>query len=102
MGIFSVLTAKYRDITNLISLGVRLLMFLTPVIYPLDVVSENVRWMVYLNPLTPAFELFRVSLLGEGIVTTAQVVYSFVFMLLLLAGAFLMFNREGDKLIDVV
>ena len=100
--VFSVLTAKYRDITNLLNLGVRLLMFLTPVIYPLDVVSENVRWMVYLNPLTPAFELFRLSLLGEGVISFWQLLYSLGFTLLLMVGASLMFQKQGDKLIDVV
>ena len=100
--IFSVLTAKYRDITNLLSYGTRLLMFLTPVIYPLEVVSEKARWVVYLNPLTPAFELFRLSLLGGGVVSFWQLLYGLGFTLLLIVGASLMFQKQGDRLIDVV
>ncbi|MEJ7676495.1 MAG: ABC transporter permease [Segetibacter sp.] len=60
--IFSVLTAKYRDMINFASLIVRLLMFLTPVIYPLASVSNELRWVVLLNPLTPLFELFKLAL----------------------------------------
>lgn len=100
--LFSVLTAKYRDISNLVSLGVRLLMFVTPVIYPLTVIPEKLRWVVQLNPLTPLFELFRLSLLGQGLLTPGQLTYSLVLTLVLLLGALLFFNKQGDKLIDVV
>lgn len=103
MGLFfSVITAKYRDISNVVSMGVRLLMFVTPVIYPLSAIPENTRWIVQLNPLTPLFELFRLSLLGQGFVTPAQVLYSLIFTFLILMGALLLFNKQGDKLIDVI
>jgi len=100
--LFSVLTAKYRDIGNLVGVAIRLLMFVTPVIYPLATVPERVRWIVQINPLTPLFELFRLSLLGEGIVSVSQLLYSVLFMVVVFFGAILVFNKQGDKLIDVV
>ncbi|RDV16715.1 ABC transporter permease [Pontibacter diazotrophicus] len=100
--LFSVITAKYRDLANLVGLSIRLLMFLTPVIYSIDYIPEKVRWIVLLNPLTPLFELFRLSLLGEGTVTIPQLIYSVLFTLFLFAGSMLIFNKQGDKLIDVV
>ncbi|MGY2134533.1 ABC transporter permease [Hymenobacter sp. HD11105] len=100
--ISSVLTGKYRDITYVVGLGIRLLMFLTPVIYPVSYVPAQWRWLVQLNPLTSFFELFRRALLGQGLVTAPQVVYSCGFTLLLLLVALLTFNRQGDKLVDVV
>ncbi|WP_242922450.1 ABC transporter permease [Pontibacter liquoris] len=99
---FSVITAKYRDIGGFVSLGIRLLMYVTPVIYPLKSLPENLRWIVELNPLTPLFELGRLSLLGEGTVTPVQLLYSLTFMIVILSGAMLVFNKQGDKLIDVV
>jgi len=103
MGLFfSVLTAKYRDMVNLVNLGLRLLMFVTPVIYPIGFVPEKVRWLVQINPLSPWFELFRLALLGEGTVTGFQLLYSTVFTVLALSGALLLFNKQGDKLIEVV
>jgi lipopolysaccharide transport system permease protein len=99
---FSVFTAKYRDIGHLVGLGVRLLMFVTPVIYPLSAVPEKVRWVVQLNPLSPLFEVFRLSLLGEGTVTALQVVYSICFTVAVFFAAMLLFNKQGDRLIDVV
>lgn len=100
--IFSVLTAKYRDMNYLVSLGVRLLMFVTPVVYPLATVPEDVRWIALLNPLTPLFEVFRLSLLGEGTVSPFLLMYSILFMIVIMIVALLLFNKQGDKLIDVL
>lgn len=100
--IFSVFTAKYRDMINFVSLFIRSLMFLTPVIYPLSNLSDSLRWIVMINPLTPFFELFKLSLLGEGTVNPYQLLYSIVFMVLLVFSALLLFNKQGDKLIDVI
>jgi lipopolysaccharide transport system permease protein len=100
--IFSVITAKYRDLGNFIDIFVRVLLFITPVIYPLATVKESIRWIVQLNPLTSLFELFRYSLLGEGIVSAQQLLYSFIFMVISLLTAILLFNKQGSKLIDVI
>jgi lipopolysaccharide transport system permease protein len=100
--IFSVLTAKYRDLVNLVHLGVRLMMFLTPVIYPVAIIPEDVRWLVQLNPLTPLFEVFRFGLLCDGTFSVLQLLYSIVFALVLVLVSFMVFNKQGDKLIDVV
>ena len=100
--LFSVITAKYRDLINLVGLGIRLLMFLTPVIYSIDYIPKDVRWIVLLNPLTPLFELFRISLLGDGEVSVAHITYSVLFTFCLFVGSMLIFNKQGDKLIDVV
>jgi len=100
--VFSILTAKYRDLNNLIGVGLRLLMFGTPVLYPLVAIPEKARWAVQINPLTPLFEAFRVTLFGEGSINTAFLVYSFVFTLAVLLIGLFTFNKQGDKLIDVV
>ena len=68
--IAAILTARYRDILNLLGIVIRLLMFVTPVLYPLASVNDSLKWIVLMNPLTPLFELFRYSLLGEGTVHT--------------------------------
>ena len=100
--LFSVLTAKYRDMAHLITIGVRLFMFLTPIIYPINQVSTRWRWVVELNPLTPLFELFRRALLGQGTVQFAQLAYSGTFAGVVLLAALLIFNKQGDKLIDIL
>ncbi len=100
--IFSVITAKYRDLGNFVDVLIRVLMFITPVIFPISAVKENIRWIVQINPLAPLFELFRLGLLGEGTVTAGQLLYSVTFMIVTLLAAIVIFNKKGSKLIDVI
>ncbi len=100
--LFSIITAKYRDLTNFVDILIRVLLFITPVIYPLSTVKGHTRWIVELNPLTPLFELFRLGLLGQGTVSSSQLLYSIIFMIVSLSTAVLLFNKQGGKLIDVI
>ena len=99
--IAAILTARYRDILNLLAIVIRLLMFVTPVLYPLASVNDSLKWIVLINPLTPLFELFRYSLLGEGTVRADALVYSFSLGLLVLISSFYLFNARSTKLIDI-
>jgi lipopolysaccharide transport system permease protein len=63
---FTSLTTKYRDLTFLIHFGVQLLMYATPVIYPLSSVPEKYKIWIILNPMTPIVEGFRFAFLGTG------------------------------------
>lgn len=100
--IFSILTAKYKDLTGALQLFIRLLLFVTPVFYSMEIVPENLQWIVEANPLSVQFELFRYALFGKGVVSGIQLAYSSFFMLFLMATGILLFNKMGDKLIDVV
>ncbi len=59
------LTVKYRDIRHALPFVLQLWMFLTPIVYPLSVVPEKWRWVMYLNPLTGIVEGIRSSLTGH-------------------------------------
>lgn len=100
--IFSVITAKYRDIANLVDLCVRLLFFITPILYPLSFVNKQFQWIVNLNPLTPLFELSRLSLFGEGSISSFQLLYTGIFIILISSLSIFLFNKYGRKLMDVI
>ena len=51
--IISSLTTKYRDLQQLVSFGVALLMYATPIIYPISSIKQNFRWVLLVNPMTP-------------------------------------------------
>ena len=99
---FSVITAKYRDLTHLLQLLIRLLMFICPIFYPMSIVSSKYKWLMNLNPLSTQFELYRFAFLGTGSINTGQIIYSMIATLLFLFGSVLLFNRMSDKLIDVI
>jgi lipopolysaccharide transport system permease protein len=100
--IVSALTTRYRDLTYLVTFGIQLLMYLTPVIFPLSSVPTRYRWATTLNPLTPVFEGFRLGLLGVGTVTAAQLGASFAAMLVLLGGGMMLFTRVERTFMDTV
>lgn len=62
---FSALNVKYRDIRYVIPFFIQLLMFLTPVIYPISVAPEKYRWILMLNPMSGFIEAHRAAILGH-------------------------------------
>jgi lipopolysaccharide transport system permease protein len=98
----SVLTAKYRDLVPILQLVVRLLMFVCPIFYSYAIVPGKMQWVVMLNPLSSQFEFFRYAFLEKGHLSGMEFLYSFIFMVLLICSGVLLFNKIGDKLIDVL
>ena len=100
--IISSLTTKYRDLTYLVSFGVSLWMYATPVILPVSSIPERWRWVVTLNPVTPIIETFRAGFLGAGEASWMRLGYSFIFMLVVLFIGVVIFNRVEKTFIDTV
>jgi lipopolysaccharide transport system permease protein len=96
------LTTRYRDLIYLITFGVQLLMYATPVIYPLSAVPARYRWLAQLNPLTPIMEGFRLGFLGVGTVDGPQLVASLAGMLVLLALGLMLFTHFERIFMDTV
>lgn len=55
---------KYRDVRYALPFFVQLLIFITPVIYPVSIVSKSYQWLLYLNPMAGVIEAFKASFLG--------------------------------------
>lgn len=100
--IFAVITGKYKDLFGLLQLIIRLLMFVCPIFYSLSLVPAQIKWLVNLNPLSSLFQLFRYSLLNTSSVELSLLVYSITFMVVMMVAGVFLFNRMGDKLMDVL
>ena len=100
--IISSLTTKYRDLRFLVQFGVQLLMYATPVIYPVSAIPERFQWIILINPMTPIVEAFRYAFLGAGTVNPALLVYSFGFMLVVTFLGSIIFNRVEQTFMDTV
>ena len=101
--IISSLTTKYRDLTVLIGFAVQLLMYATPVVYPLSFLKGKsyVSWITW-NPLTPIVETFRYALFKKGMIDTQGLVYSAVFILITLFVGLLAFSKVERTFMDTV
>ena len=101
--IITSLTTKYRDLTFLISFGVQLLMYATPVIYPMVTTDGHKKPMwLWFNPLTSLFEAFKYAFLGEGVVDYFWLGYSVLFTFVVLIIGIVIFNKVEKRFIDTV
>jgi lipopolysaccharide transport system permease protein len=100
--IVSSMTTRYRDLRFLVTFGVQLWMYATPVIYPISSVPERFQSLIRFNPLTPILETFRYAFLGAGTVSIPNLLYSFVFMLVVLLIGTLIFNKVEATFMDTV
>lgn len=100
--IFSSLTTKYRDLKFLLQFGVQLLMYGTPIIYPVSTIPEKLKFWVGLNPLTSLIEIVRYTFLGKGDFNLLWIMYSGGMSLLVLLIGVLMFNKTEKNFMDTV
>ena len=96
------MTAKYKDLIFLITFGVQLLMYATPVIYSLQTI-EGTRYYPFIayNPLSPVIEIFRNSILG-GKIDLSMLMYSLLSSIVVFILGLLIFNKTEKTFIDTV
>lgn len=101
--IVAALTTKLRDLSFLVTFGVQLLMFISPVIFPLSMVPEGgrLRTFIEINPMTPVIEGFRAALLGTPM-DWATLWYPGIFAAIALVAGVLLFQRIERSFADLI
>ncbi len=100
--IISSMTTKYRDLSYFISFGITLLMYVTPVIYPLSSIPVKFKFFIEYNPIAPIIEAFRYGFMGKGAFSLFDLGYSFIVMVVLLLVGIVLFNRTEKTFMDTV
>ncbi|MDC3246775.1 ABC transporter permease [Candidatus Marinimicrobia bacterium] len=100
--IISSLTTKYRDLRFLVSFSIQLLMYATPIAYPLSAIPEKYNYIILYNPMTPIIMGFRNSLLGTGYFDPNLYFYSVLSLVVLFLIGIVLFNRVEKTFIDTV
>lgn len=100
--IFSSLTTKYRDLSMLLTFGISLYMYATPVIYPTSMLPSKIQPYAIYNPLTGIFEGFKYAWMGVGEFNPIMLVYSTIIILILLAIGTVIFNKVEKGFMDTV
>jgi lipopolysaccharide transport system permease protein len=101
--IISSLTTKYRDLVILLGFAVQLGMYATPIAYPSSFLqkTEYAR-IIALNPLSSIMECFRYCLFGKGTFSIGGLLYSFLFMTVILFLGAIIFNKVEKSFMDTV
>lgn len=100
--IISSLTTKYRDLRILVSFGIQLWMYLTPVAYSLSQFSDKAQKILMLNPMSPIVNNFRYVLLGCGSFVWGPWLVSVIITVVLLLAGILLFNKVEKTFMDTV
>lgn len=100
--LISSLTTKYRDLTFLVGFGVQLLMYGSSVVLPISTMSERIKFIMLLNPLTSIIEAFKYVFLGSGSYEPMWLLYSFGVMIILISISVITFSKVEKSFMDTV
>jgi lipopolysaccharide transport system permease protein len=100
--IFSALTTKYRDLSFLLTFGIQLLMYATPIIYPLSYTSGKLHTIISMNPLTPIMESFRFAFFSIGTFDWTGLAFTSIFSFSVLFIGIIIFNQVEKSFMDTV
>jgi lipopolysaccharide transport system permease protein len=103
LGLFlAALNLKYRDVGQALPFFIQTMLFMTPVIYPVKIVSEKFRWILFLNPMAGVIETVRASLLGTGSLVWGYLLISIFSSLLMLFIGFRYFHKKEREFADLI
>lgn len=103
--LISSMVTKYRDFSYLITFGIQLLMYLSAVMYPMELIKDKLPsygWLVEYNPLAYIIETARYMLLNVGQVSVLGLSYTMVVTILVFFIGLLVFNKTEKSFIDTV
>ncbi len=101
--IISSLTTRYKDFVHLITFGVQLLMFTSPVFFPVaELADSNYKNIILANPMTGIIEAFRYACTGKGYFSWSLLTYDAVFMIVMLFLGILIFNVVEKDFVDTI
>jgi lipopolysaccharide transport system permease protein len=96
------LNVRYRDVGQALPFVVQVLLFLTPVIYPVSSVPERLQWVLFLNPMAGVIEVMRATLLSYGQVNYAHITLSVASCLVILVFGIWFFKKQEKIFADVI
>jgi lipopolysaccharide transport system permease protein len=99
--IFSALNVHYRDVKYVVPFFTQMLLFLTPVLYPIEHVPGKLRFLLSVNPMAGMTEGFRYALLGSA-VSWRLVALSFLGSLALFVIGLFLIRRMETTFADVI
>ncbi|OIV43192.1 ABC transporter permease [Flavobacterium johnsoniae] len=103
--LISSMVTKYRDLNNLIGFGIQLLMYLSAVMYPMELVKSKLPsygWIVEYNPLAYIIETSRYMLLDIGEISILGLTYTIGLTITIFFIGLLIFNKTEKSFIDTV
>jgi lipopolysaccharide transport system permease protein len=90
----------FRDVPNLVAVGLNVLFYLTPVFYGLHTIPEQYTGLLKLNPMATIVEGYRAILLGQAYPGLGPIAYAVTLSAVLAVGGYLVFAKTQDRFVD--
>jgi lipopolysaccharide transport system permease protein len=100
--LFASLNVKYRDVRFVLPFFIQLLLFITPVIYPVSIINEKYRWILGLNPMSGVIDVARTGILGVGQIDWVLLGVSVISMIAYCFIGFFYFKKVERYFADVI
>lgn len=89
-----------RDIPNVVTVGLNVLFYLTPVFYGLHTIPQKYAGLLKLNPMATVVDSYRALLLGQPYPGLGTIAYAVVFSLVAAVGGYMLFAKTQDRFVD--
>jgi lipopolysaccharide transport system permease protein len=98
----SALNVRYRDVQYIVPFLIQLWLYVTPVIYPINLIPKEWRWLLALNPMAGVVDGFRWCVLGKGLPDLQLYSISLGVAATLAIAGFIYFRRFEQSFADVI
>jgi lipopolysaccharide transport system permease protein len=99
---FSAISVRYRDIQQIVPFLLLVLLFLTPIIYPFEVVPPRLQAIYSLNPLVGMVEFFRWTVIPDAPFPDVRFAITIAFLAIVVPSGLLFFERRQHLFADVI
>lgn len=100
--LLAAITVKFRDIMHLYSVFVTVIMYLTPVIYPMSILPEWLKPIVMMNPLTNILTMFRDVTINNNLPQLSSVVIAVIeTVVMLLVGTYVFYKNQDEFILNI-
>ncbi|SEK45761.1 lipopolysaccharide transport system permease protein [Pseudobutyrivibrio ruminis] len=100
--IISSLTTRYRDLAIVVTFGVQLWMYLSPVVYPVSMTTGFAKRFIMINPMTMPMEIIRYSMFGIGSINYISAIWSVAFTVIVIIIGLKLFGKIEKTFVDTV
>lgn len=100
--ILSSINVYFRDVENIIGVFLTMWMYLTPVVYPPEIVPESVRFIFNLNPMTPIINSYRNVILYGVPPPWQSFIYTLIFSVLIYLLGLAIYKKLSRNFADVI
>lgn len=96
--LLSPLAVFFHDVTELVGVALTLLMYLTPIFYPMSILPDSMRWIVRFNPIRSILEVFRDPIYHGKIPPLSHLAVAVVVTAAMLAIGAVAFRKSSDRI----